>query len=231
VPVPAPAAAYLLRGIPICSGSVAGELCTPTGAALLRRFVTRFGPMPVMRAEAIGCGMGTKDFPVANCLRAFLGESGAQDADNTDEMLELSTNVDDMTAEALGFAMERIFEAGAAEVYTVPIGMKKSRPGTLLRAICRPQARDAVVRAIFRHTSTLGVRQTRTERYVLRRSVETYETSLGPVRVKRAEGWGVRREKPEYEDLARIARERDIPLSEARGQIEKELTEHGTRDA
>ena len=217
LPVPAPATAWILRDVPIYGGSIQGELCTPTGAALLRHFATEFGPMPVMRTQAIGYGMGKKDFPTANCVRAFLGET----EDKTDVMLELSCNVDDMTAEEIGFAMDRLFEGGAREVYTVPIGMKKSRPGTLLRVICPEEERDAMVRLLFRHTSTIGVREAVTRRYVLDRRVETLETADGPVRRKISAGYGVERVKYEYDDLAKIAGEQGISLAEVRQKLEK----------
>ena len=217
LPVPAPATAWILRDVPIYGGSIQGELCTPTGAALLRHFATEFGPMPDMRTQAIGYGMGKKDFPTANCVRAFLGET----EDKTDVMLELSCNVDDMTAEEIGFAMDRLFEGGAREVYTVPIGMKKSRPGTLLRVICPEEERDAMVRLLFRHTSTIGVREAVTRRYVLDRHVETLETADGPVRRKISAGYGVERVKYEYDDLAKIAGEQGISLAEVRQKLEK----------
>ena len=224
LPVPAPATAYLLRDVPMYGGEIQGELCTPTGAALLKHFVKRFGPMPLLRTEAIGYGMGTKDFDAANCVRALLGST---DAARTDTVFEFSANVDDMTAEEIGFAAQRLFEAGAVEVYTVPIGMKKSRPGTLLRAIVPHEKKDAVLRAFFLHTTTLGVRETETGRFILTRRVETEQTSLGAVRVKTAEGYGVTRRKIEYEDLARIANEQGIPLSQAKERIEKEIRRHG----
>lgn len=224
LPVPAPATAYLLKDVPIYGGEVKGELCTPTGAALLRHFVTQFGPMPVMRVSSIGYGMGTKDFDTANCVRAMLGETEIND---TETIFELSANVDDMTAEQIGFASERLFEAGAVEVYTVPVGMKKSRPGTLLRAIVKRGEKDAVLSAFFRHTSTLGVREVETKRYVLSRTVDSHETALGTVRVKRSEGYGVVREKVEYEDLARIAKERNIAIAEAAALVKKEIERHG----
>ena len=176
--------------------------------------------MPLMRVEAIGYGMGSKDFPVANCVRAMIGQA---EGDAAETMCELSVNVDDMTAEEIGFATGRIFRAGAVEVYTVPVGMKKNRPGTLIRAICAPEKREAVLSAIFRHTSTIGVRETEMRRYVLPRSIETKQTSLGPVRVKRACGRGVLREKPEYDDLARIAEENGLSLAEVRARLEREI--------
>ena len=216
LPVPAPATAWLLRGVPVYGGEIRGELCTPTGAALLRHFVTEFGSMPVMRVERIGYGMGKKDFPMANCVRALLGEAG----ETGDEVCELSCNLDDMTAERIGFALERFFEAGALEAYTVPVGMKKSRPGVLLSVMCRQTQREELLRLIFLHTTTLGVRERRCGRYVLRRAEREARTPYGAVRVKDASGWGVTREKPEYEDLARIARENGLSLAEAAASLE-----------
>lgn len=210
LPVPAPATAHILRDVPIYSGRIKGELCTPTGAALLKHFATRFGDMPVMRTHAIGYGMGKKDFEAANCVRAMLGETeGAADL-----VLELSCNVDDMTAEQIGFAMERLFDAGAREVYTVPINMKKSRPGTLIRVMCMENEKEDMVALLFRHTTTLGVRETAMRRYVLDRTITTRETPFGPVRRKDSHGYGVTRWKYEYEDLARIARENDASIAE-----------------
>lgn len=220
LPVPAPATAYLLRDVPIYGGEIKGELCTPTGAALLKHFVTSFGKMPVLRTEAIGYGMGNKDFPVANCVRALLGQA---DTEATDTMCELSVNMDDMTAEETSFATERIFEAGAIEVFTIPIGMKKNRPGTLIRVICAPEKRETVVSAIFRYTTTIGVREVETHRCVLSRSIETKRTSLGSVRIKRSTGYGVVREKLEYDDLARIAKENGLSLAEVRTRLEREI--------
>ena len=211
LPVPAPATAYLLRGIPIYGGSIAGELCTPTGAALLKYFAAGFGPQPMMRVEQIGCGMGTKDFSWANCLRAMLGETEEQERD---AVLELRCELDDMTGEALGFAVQTLLEAGALDVYTTPVQMKKGRPGVLLTVLCREEERERFVRLIFRHTTTLGVRESLCRRHVLRRAEHTEETPLGSVRIKTASGFGVEREKPEYEDIARVARERGLSLDE-----------------
>ena len=217
LPVPAPATAYILRDAPIYGGEIKGELCTPTGAALLKHFASRFGPMPMMRTRAIGYGMGKKDFPQANCVRAMLGES----ADRTDEIIELSCNVDDMTAEAVGFAMERLFEGGAREVYTVPIGMKKSRPGTLLRVMCAEQDREKMIGLLFQHTTTIGVRETAMRRYVLDRKIDTVQTPYGEVRRKTSFGYGVSRSKYEHDDLARIAREQGLGLDEVKMRIEE----------
>ena len=219
LPVPAPATAYLLRDIPTYGGAVKGELCTPTGAALLRYYADRFGERPVMRIRAIGYGMGTKDFPMANCVRAMLGES----EDQTDIVSELSCNVDDMTAEELGFAMERLFDGGAFEVYTVPVGMKKSRPGTLLRVMCDPQKKEEMVRLMYQYTTTIGVRETVTRRFVLDRSIKTIETPYGDVRVKESAGYGVTRRKLEYEDIAKITREQGRSITEIRAELADKL--------
>ena len=220
LPVPAPATAYILRDVPIYSENIRAELCTPTGAALLKHFASRFGEMPFMKTEAIGYGMGKKDFEAANCVRAMLGKA----PDKTDEMVELSCNVDDMTAEAAAFGMEELFRAGALEVYTVPVGMKKSRPGLLLRVMCKRQDKEKMIRLIFKHTSTLGIRENIMNRYVLSRSSETVETPYGPVRVKKASGYGVEKSKFEYDDIARIAREQQMSIAEVNENIRK-LTE------
>lgn len=211
LPVPAPATAWLLQGIPTYGGAIQGELCTPTGAALLRHFVQSFGPQPAMRVEQIGYGMGAKDFPQANCLRAMLGET----AEEGETVCELRCNLDDMTPEALGFAMEQLLEAGALDVFTAPIGMKKCRPGTLLTVLCHEPQREEMLRLLFLHTATLGVRESVCRRYALTRRTQSVETDAGPVRFKQVSGWGIRREKPEYEDLARIARAKGCSLAQA----------------
>lgn len=207
LPVPAPATAELLKGVPVYGGSITGELCTPTGAALLRQFVTKFGDMPPMTLDAIGCGMGKKDFPIANCLRILLGST----EERGDEILELRCNLDDMTGEQIGFATDALLAAGALDVFTTPIGMKKNRPAVLLTVLCRISQRDTMVQSIFRCTTTLGIRETVCRRYTLTRREETVSTSHGDVRYKISEGYGVCRRKPEYEDLARITRENALP--------------------
>ena len=214
LPVPAPATELLLRGIPIYSGEIRGELCTPTGAALLRAFAEDFGPMPPMRVEKTGFGTGKKDFPAANGLRALWGET-----EERGEVLELCCNLDDMSGEEIGFAMERLFELGALDVYTTPIGMKKSRPGIMLTVMCRREQREELLRCLFLNTTTLGVREYACRRYTLSRSERSEETDFGPVRFKRSEGFGVCREKAEYEDVAKIARARGESLRQIREKL------------
>lgn len=218
LPVPAPATAYILKGIPIYGGEVKGELCTPTGAALLKYFVSDFGNMPVMKVEKIGYGMGKKDFSSANCVRAMLGEM----PDSRDTIFELTCNIDDMTPEQIGFAMDRLFEEGALEVYTVPVGMKKSRPGIMLCVMCKEHKKEAIISLIFKHTTTLGIRENVSRRYTLERRVEDKNTVFGNIRVKYSKGYGVTREKYEYEDLARIAKERNLSLHEVVKKIQED---------
>ena len=215
LPVPAPATALILNNIPIYSGNIRGELCTPTGAALLKHFVTRFGDMPIMKLEKIGYGMGKKDFEAANCVRTMIGETES----GSDKIIELSCNVDDMTGEDIGFAMEKLMEGGARDVFTTPIGMKKSRPGILLSVMCSPDKKEDIIELIFRHTTTIGVREKTYQRHILDRKEETIETSYGSVRVKTSTGYGVTRKKLEYEDLARIAKEEGLSIEEVRDKI------------
>lgn len=210
LPVPAPATAYILKDVPMYSGRIRGELCTPTGAALLKHFVTEFGDMPIMTVHAIGYGMGKKDFEMANCVRAMLGET----QDSGDEIIELSCNMDDMTGEKTGFAVEKLFEAGALDVYTIPIGMKKNRPGILLRVMCRESDKEIMIRSLFKHTTTIGIREQKMQRYVLQRDIESVDTSLGMIRRKRTHGYGVDRSKWEYEDLRNISCETGLSIDE-----------------
>ena len=220
LPVPAPATAEILKGVPIYGGSVRGELCTPTGAALLKRFVDRYGEMPVTSVQAIGYGMGKKDFARANCVRMLLSElDGGQD-----NISLLSCNLDDMSPEDVAFAAERLFADGALDVYTVPIGMKKNRPGVMLCVICRPEDRERMVRLLFRHTTTLGIRVEERLRCVLDRETERRRTCFGELSVKKVSGYGVSREKLEFEELAQIAREQDLSLREVRGRLERGKT-------
>jgi len=207
LPVPAPATARLLTGVPIYGGEIEGELCTPTGAALLKYFCRSFGPLPPMTAEAVGCGIGRKEFARPNCLRAILGESAEQ-------AVELRCNVDDMTGESVGHALTALMAAGALDAWWQPIGMKKSRPGLLLCVLCRPEDRGRMLELLFRHTTTIGVRETLCSRTVLRRRGETVETDFGPLRVKISEGCGVRRVKAEHDDLAELAEKTGLTLPE-----------------
>jgi len=212
LPVPAPATEVLLRGIPWYTGEIMTELCTPTGAALLREFACEFGPMPAMRVETCGCGYGTKVFDRPNCVRAFLGETEAQ----AEDVWEVRCNLDDMTAEELAFARERLEESGVLDVTVLSAMMKKNRPGWLLTCLCRREQLEETVRLMLLHTSTAGVRYAPWQRTVLTPSFRTAETAFGPVREKVYTGCGIEKSKPEYEDRARLAAEHGLPLREIR---------------
>ncbi|HHT24806.1 MAG TPA: nickel pincer cofactor biosynthesis protein LarC [Clostridiaceae bacterium] len=219
LPVPAPATANILRDVPIYGGEIKAELCTPTGAALLKYFASSFETMPTLKIKKTGYGHGKKDFAVLNSLRILLADSDsdigfAAKTDTTDSVYVLSCNVDDMTAEEISFAMDCFFSAGALDVYTIPLGMKKSRPGILISLICNQDSKDELIQLMFKHTSTIGIRENISKRYVLNRSFETLETPYGNVRNKIAQGYGVIREKPEYADLAAIAEQQNLSLTE-----------------
>ncbi|MCD8284306.1 MAG: nickel pincer cofactor biosynthesis protein LarC [Opitutae bacterium] len=218
LPVPAPATALILRGVPVYAGEIRGELCTPTGAALLKHFVSEFCEMPPMTLLKIGHGLGSKDFPAANCVCSILGNSDeekpATDPRNevaTDCVAELSCNIDDMTGEQIAFATEKIFAAGALDVWTTPIGMKKNRPGVAISCMCSKEKRTAVALAMFKYTTTLGMRVRMTERFVLaRRETTVVASKFGDIRVKEAAGFGISKSKPEFDDLRKIANDNNI---------------------
>ena len=223
LPVPAPATAALLEGVPAYGGDIPAELCTPTGAALLKTFASSFGPLPMGTIRGVGSGCGTKDFPRANCLRAFLIEEAGSAEGPNDHVTELKANIDDMTGEDLGFAVERLLAAGALDVFCTPIQMKKNRPGVLLTCLCRPEEADAMAAQILRHTSTFGVRRTDCTRYALAVEREAVETPLGEITKKTGRGWGLIKHKAEFEDLAAAARDRKAPLREVRRAFEENV--------
>ncbi|MCR5303770.1 MAG: nickel pincer cofactor biosynthesis protein LarC [Lachnospiraceae bacterium] len=213
LPVPAPATAEILKGVPVYAGQTEGELCTPTGAAILKFFADEFGEMPHMTFDRTGTGLGHKDTGSANVLRVFLGEENAADRD---VVTVYQCTVDDMTGESLAFAASEIRKAGALEVFETPVYMKKERPGVLITVLCREEAESAVERAIFMHTGTIGVRKERQERLVMEREEITENTPLGAVRYKVSKGFGTERRKPEYEDLSEIALKNGMSLDEVR---------------
>ena len=221
MPVPAPATANLLTGVPVYGGEVPGELCTPTGAALLAHFAQSFGPMPPMTVEAVGCGMGAKVFEGrANCVRAFCGE-GAGGAEG--QICELVCNLDDMTPEALAFAAQRLLELGALDVYTVPGTMKKGRPGHVLTVLCDPAREGELARAVLEQTTTNGLRVRRCGKYYLTPGSRQVETPWGPVGVKTAQGHGIAHAKPEFEAAATLARANGLPIHTVLEEVNKRL--------
>ena len=218
LPVPAPATALILEGIPSYAGDIEGELCTPTGAALLKHYVTSFENMPVMKTEKIGYGLGKKDFSKANMIRAFIGETNEDK-----EVVELVCSIDDQSAEEIGFAINELFTSGALEVYTTPIQMKKSRPGTLVTCMCKAEDKENMLKVMFKNLSTIGIREYTCQRYSLDREFTTVQSSLGEVRIKKSSGYGTKKEKMEYDDLEKIAKEKDLSIKEVKKIIEEEI--------
>lgn len=212
VPVPAPATAALLQGMAIFQTELEGEFCTPTGALILSEYVTRFGAQPKMTLEKIGYGLGAKEVKrFSNLVRAFIG-STEERASTTTAIVTIEFDIDDAPAELLGWTMERLYEAGAVEVTFQQLQMKKNRPGALVRVLCRPEQKDAVVSSIFRETTTIGLRFHEMQRIELERDFVELGTSLGTIRYKRTR-WNDRVDlSPEYESCASIAREKNIPL-------------------
>lgn len=224
LPVPAPATAFILQKMPVYAGELEGEFCTPTGAALLKHFVKEYGNMPVMSIENTGCGMGSKNFPIANCLRAYIGENahsdGMYEKDKIhDKIIELRCNLDDMAPEDIAYATELLMDDGACDVYTLNIQMKKNRPGIMLCCMCKQNEKEKFAGLIFKHTSTIGIREYECNRYILKRENIVIDTGYGKVQAKKSEGYGTKRIKAEYEDIARIAKETGLPISEVRKKI------------
>jgi len=211
MPVPAPATAELLKGVPIAATEETGELTTPTGAAILTTLAESFGPMPAMIVRTIGCGAGTRDGQTRpNVLRVMLGEP--EDAGETDEVVVLETNLDDTTPEIVAYAGERLLAAGALDVYTLPIQMKKGRTGVLLTVLCEPSSARELEAVVFAETPTFGVRRTTMRRSKLRRRHETVRTPFGPIRMKVGEREGTETVSPEYEDCRAAAGTAGVPL-------------------
>lgn len=229
-PVPAPATAELLRGMPTYSANIEKELLTPTGAALLRALEPVFGPQPGMRVEQIGYGAGTRNpagFP--NVLRLTLGES-VEDRPTvthlTDEVIVLETALDDCSPQVLAYVSEQALALGALDVMLTPVQMKKGRPGTLLTLLCTPGTESTSADLLFRETSTLGIRTRRESRFILQRELVTVDTPYGPIRVKQAataQG-DVRNLAPEFEDCRAAAERANVPLKDVQQAALKAAT-------
>lgn len=214
--VPAPAVAEIIKGIPVYSGRIRSELTTPTGAALVKYFADSFGEMPVMTLESSGCGMGAKEFEQANCVRVFLGSSGEN---NADRVCVIRCNIDDMTGEDLGYACDKLMSGGALDVFTVPVYMKKNRPGVLLVCICAEEKRGEMIRLLFKHTSTRGLRYSGADRAKLTSVFYEKETEYGAVSIKRSEGFGAAHEKPEFESVKELAEKNGVSIEEIRKKL------------
>jgi len=221
LPLPAPATLELLKGIPVYASSIDKELVTPTGIAILKHVVQSFGTIPEMKIERIGYGAGSRDLKIPNLLRVWIGETEAKQEYEQDEVILIETNIDNMNPEILGYALERLLERGALDVFMTPIFMKKNRPGTLLSILITPDKLDETISIIFAETHSLGIRFQRLERRKLPRELITVETSFGPVRVKVGH---IDTEKriisPEYEDCREIAARLGIPLRKVYGEAQ-----------
>lgn len=214
MPVPAPATAQLLRGVPILPCDEPGELTTPTGAAILATLAAEFGPLPAMRIRSVGYGAGTREGKTRpNLLRVLLGDAEASEGADADTVAVLETQVDDCPPQNVAFALERTLDAGALDAFAVPIIMKKGRPGQLLTVLCRPGDADRIETQLLRETTTLGVRRRLSTRKTLAREVVSVETRYGPIRVKVAAGPDGPRAWPEFDDCSEAARRTGVALA------------------
>jgi uncharacterized protein (TIGR00299 family) protein len=217
-PVPPPAVAELLKGAPFYSTDVAGELVTPTGAAIITTICTDYGAIPKMKLQQTGYGAGTRQYEkFPNVLRVLIGEdqiNATDSAASADERLwMIETNMDDISPQILGHVMERAFELGALDCYFTSVQMKKNRPGILLSILCRAEERPVLSELLFSETTTLGIRAYEVERRALERKIVAVETQYGPIDVKVAQLNGhIVKAMPEYEQCRQAARDANVPL-------------------
>ncbi len=227
-PVPAPATMRLLEGTPIYAGQQQAELVTPTGALLVSSYATEFGPLPPMRVRKIGYGAGSRNFEdTPNVLRVLLGESERSAAAQTVVVIECE--IDDMNPQIFGVLMDRLLGDGALDVFYTPVQMKKNRPGTLLTIVAPPELRERLTSVVFTETTSIGVRYREMTRECLERETVTVNIPAGPVRVKIARRLGeVVNAAPEFEDCARLARERGVPLKDVQAAAMKAYLDGGS---
>jgi len=225
LPLPGPATLELLKGLPVQWVDLNGETVTPTGAAIIATLGSHFGEAPRMTIEKIGYGAGQKDFPDRpNLFRLILGADEAPW--KQEEMLVMETNIDDMNPEFYDYVLDRLFAAGARDVFLSSIQMKKNRPGTLLSVIAEPPLREKLSGIIFRETSTIGIRYYPVNRMILKRTASRVKTKFGTVKVKIIEEPdGTKRATPEYEDLRRIAEAKKIPLKVLYDEVLRSIKE------
>jgi uncharacterized protein (TIGR00299 family) protein len=214
-PVPGPATAEILRGVPIYSKEIEGELVTPTGAAIISTIASSYGPMPMMKVELIGYGAGTRTYPkFPNVLRAIIGEL-EDDADQTPAtVVVIEANIDDLNSQVFGYLMEKVLEAGALDIFYTPVQMKKNRPGVLVTLLCAPEDRERMIEIVFRETTTLGVRYRNEQREILRREFVSVETPYGSIRIKvsRARDGCILNYSPEFDDCRAAAERHEVGL-------------------
>jgi hypothetical protein len=227
LPVPAPATALLLEGVPIVQSEEEAELATPTGVAILTVLASSFGSLPQMRIEKVGYGAGERENKLMpNLLRVFIGQK--EPATETDQMLVIQTNIDDMSPEIFGYLYQRLFDAGAVEAFTTPVGMKKGRPGIMLSVILPAEAKTGVERILFEETTTFGVRYFPVRRSKLTRSSVSLKTEIGQVRVKIGKRSGrIFSVSPEYEDCRKLAEKNKLPLKKVYAIVQAKLKDKG----
>jgi len=225
-PVPAPATARLLHGVPVY-GNGTSEMVTPTGALLVTGYARAFGPMPAMRVDRIGYGAGDRDpKDTPNVLRIFRGERA--DAAAGDRVVQIECEIDDMSPQLFGPLMDHLTGAGALDVFYSAVQMKKNRPGTLVTVIAPPARREAIAGILFTHSTTIGLRYQEMQRDTLEREMRTIDTPLGAVRFKVAtRGGRVLNAAPEFDDCARIAEERGLPIKEVQAIATRAWLEAG----
>ena len=229
-PVPAPATVELLKDAPVYSANVQAELVTPTGAAIVKTLAKRFSAFPEMKVEKSAYGAGSRDFPGhPNVLRIVIGEVAAKMTAKTqsDTISVLEANLDDLNPQVFGYVMDRLLDEGALDVFGVPVQMKKSRPGTLLTVLCKPEDEDKLTQLVFSETTTLGIRRREESRQALARRWESVRTEWGEVRIKIASMNGtVTNYAPEYEDCRRIAAEHHVPLKTVMQEASRAYLKH-----
>ena len=215
LPIPAPATALLLRGLPSYAGDLEGEFTTPTGAAIIRHFAVDYGQRPKMVIDEIGVGLGSKDFSIPNIIRAFIGESD----NKLFEIYEINCNIDDMTPEDLGSMIDMLLEQGALDATISQTIMKKGRPGQRLTCLCRQDDKERLAKLILENTSTIGLRIWKAERFEMASHMEVCHTQYGDIRVKVSEGYGIRKWKPEHDDLLKAAEAHGVTVRDVRAGI------------
>lgn len=228
-PVPGPATTELLKGVPIYSKDIDGELVTPTGAAIISTLATGYGPMPMMKVDRIGYGAGKRVYPkFPNVLRAVIGELMEVEDQTPTTVTVIEANIDDLNAQVFGHLMERVLAEGALDIFYTPVQMKKNRPGVLVTLLCKGEDREKMCEIIFRETTTLGVRHRHEQREILQREFVTVETPYGPIRVKvsKAKDGRVMNYAPEFDDCREAAERHRVGLREAQLEALKAFTKY-----
>jgi hypothetical protein len=218
LPVPAPATANILIGMPTYAGDHEGEFTTPTGAAIIKHFSEGYSQRPRMVISGVGIGLGSRDLGIPNILRAFIGDAN----DDMFEIYELNCNIDDMTPEDLAPLIDILLDDGALDAMISPVVMKKGRPGYRLTCLCRQDDRDRLAKLILSNTSTIGLRMWKADRFEMNSRFDVCHTEYGDVRIKVSEGYGIKKWKPEHDDLVRLASENGVSVKTVRDSVRYE---------